>query len=184
MIIQMRKKVSLFNNPQCFTKSALERNFTASASSRNPSTIFTEVSQEPDFGKEFSQLGKRANRVNGKASASPKPPIPMVNCQAPPLVDKDPASSEPKIGPVQENDTNASVRAMKKIPASPPRLDLLSALLASELGMVISKSPKKERANTTNMAKKNKFRYTLVEMVFRISGLLESRKWNGILSNR
>ena len=47
----------------------------------------------------------------------------------------------PTIGPVQENDTNTSVRAMKKIPIKPPLSACRSLLLTIQLGSVISKAP-------------------------------------------
>ena len=37
--------------------------------------------------------------------------MPTVNCMAPPFVESDPANKEPRIGPVQENDTSAKVSA-------------------------------------------------------------------------
>ena len=57
----------------------------------------------------------------------------------------------PISGPVQENDTTASVAAMKNIPLSPFASDLESSLLTNELGKVISKAPKKEIPKTTSI---------------------------------
>jgi len=99
--------------PQCDTKSALDKNLKAAATSKNPSTTFTEFNQPPDFGKAFIKAGKAAKMVNGKAKANPNPPIPAVNCQAPPSEVKDPANREPKIGPVQEKETKAKVNACR-----------------------------------------------------------------------
>jgi len=42
------------------------------------------------------------------------------------------------IGPVQEKDTSAKVKAMKKIPIKPPLSAIRSDLLDHELGKVIS----------------------------------------------
>src|SRR5210317_1651619 len=115
----MAIKVSLFNSPQCATKSALERNFNAKANSKNPNTTFTVVIQLPDLGSAFSVFGNKANRPKGKPKAIPKPSIPMDNCIAPPSAVREPASKEPKMGPVQENETMARVNAIKKIPNIP-----------------------------------------------------------------
>ena len=105
--IQTPIKTSRFKSPQCFTKSALDKNLKAIANSKKPRTTFTEFNQPPDFGSEFNHFGNIANKVNGNANAKPKPDIPIVNCIAPPSLVKDPANREPRIGPVQENDTIA-----------------------------------------------------------------------------
>ena len=120
MIIHNPKNISIFKIPQCFTKSAFDKNLKANANSKNPNTTLTVFSQPPDFGKAFNILGNIANNANGKPKAKPKPPIPAVNCQAPPSAVKEPANSDPNIGPVQENDTKASVNAIKNIPKIPP----------------------------------------------------------------
>src|SRR5438094_4207906 len=114
-------KSSLFNSPHCFTRSALERNFIAIAISKNPKTTFTEFNQPPDLGSEPNQFGKMANTVKGSAREKPKPARPAVSGHEPCAAV--PASKEPKIGPVQEKETMASVNAIKKIPAvsSPER---------------------------------------------------------------
>ena len=138
MTIHKQINTSLLSKPQCSTKSALDKNFKAKASSRNPKTTFTVFNHPPDFGNEFNQLGNMANNANGKANASPNPPIPAVNCIAPPSEVKDPANKEPKIGPVHEKDTIARVRAMKKTPMIPPILEAESILSPHELGNVIS----------------------------------------------
>ena len=134
----MIRKGSIFNNPQCFTRSAFDRNLNARASSRKPSTTFTVVNHPPDLGIEFIQPGNAANRAKGKARANPKPPIPAVSCQAPPSELRAPASKDPRIGPVQENDTRASVNAMKNIPKNPPMPSADATLLEKLLGKEIS----------------------------------------------
>src|SRR5690606_7926429 len=106
--------------PQCCTKSAFDRNLNARASSKKPKTTLVVFNQPPDFGRAFIIFGNMANNAKGNPSASPKPPMPAVNCQAPPSVVSDPANSEPSIGPVQEKDTNAKVNAIKKMPKTPP----------------------------------------------------------------
>src|SRR5690554_4339686 len=125
-------------SPQPCTKSAFDKNFSAKANSKNPKTTLIVLSQPPDFGSEFNQLGKRAKRAKGKANATPNPTIPAVSCIAPPSAVSEPAKSEPKIGPVQENETIAKVRAIKKIPMIPPIFEALSILFPHELGKVNS----------------------------------------------
>ena len=88
--------------------------------------------------------------ANGNPRAMPNPVIPTVNFVAtifnsmpikitvltsPPNV---PANKVPKIGPVQENETIAKVRAIKNTPINPPIFDPESALLPQLLGRVNS----------------------------------------------
>jgi hypothetical protein len=49
-------------------------------------------------------------------------------------VAKVPAKNEPRMGPVQLNETRAKVIAIKNTPIKPPVLEALSALLAKEEG--------------------------------------------------
>ena len=112
-------KTSRFKIPQCETKSAFDKNFKARANSINPITIFVVFNHVPDFGIEFSAFGNKEKRPKGKDKANPNPNIPIVNWVAPPLDDSDPASKEPKIGPVHENDTIARVKAIKNKPKIP-----------------------------------------------------------------
>src|SRR5579863_1090834 len=154
--------------PQCITRSALDKNLNAKATSRKASTFLTVSSQPPDFGSDFNQSGNTANKPKGNPSAIPKPASPNVKGHTPPL--NEPTSSEPKIGPVQEKETRARVSDIKKIPpilAIPP---FSSALLAREPGKVISKKPKKESAKTIKTIKNRMFRYALVDIVLKISG--------------
>ena len=139
MIIQRTRKISIFTNPQCFTKSAFERNLRARANSKNPKTTFTLFIQPPDFGSLFNRPGNAANRPKGKANAKPNPPIPTVNCIAPADDDIVPAKRDPNIGPVQENDTKASVRAMKNMPNIPPTPSAELALFVHDSGRANSK---------------------------------------------
>ncbi len=69
----------------------------------------------------------------------------------------------PIIGPVQENETNDKLKAIKNKPTKPPLSDLASILLTKELGKVISNAPKKDAANPTNNKKKMKLNTPLVE---------------------
>ena len=76
-----------------------------------------------------------------------------------------PTSKVPKIGPVQENETKQSVRDIKNVEIKPLyRFDFESTVLDQELGRVISKSPNKESAKATNIAKKIKFSTGLVDI--------------------
>src|SRR5690606_7704670 len=79
MIIQIPINTSRFRIPQCSTKSALDKNLNAIASSKNPKITLIVVIHPPDFGSEFNIFGKSANKANGKANARPKPVIPTVN---------------------------------------------------------------------------------------------------------
>lgn len=136
--IQIIKKGSILSSPQCFTKSALDKNLKASPNSRNPITTFTVFIQEPDRGSFCIMEGKAANRPKGRANANPNPDIPAVNCMAPPSELKDPASKDPRIGPVQEKETRANVSAIKNIPNIPPNPSALLTLLDHDEGKVNS----------------------------------------------
>src|SRR5690606_24030998 len=100
------------------------------------------LSQPPDFGISFRKEGNNAKTIKGMASATEKPSMPMVGPKREPF---DTASTNryPMMGPVHENDTRASVNAIKNMPINPPRLDLESTLLTNREGSVISKPPKK-----------------------------------------
>ena len=135
--IQTAKNTSRFKIPQCMTKSAFDKNLNAKATSTNASIFFTTSNQLPDLGNDCSQCGKIANNAKGNASANPKPAKPAVNGHAPPL--NEPTSKEPKMGPVQENETITNVNAMKNIPPILPNPLFESALLAMLPGNVISK---------------------------------------------
>src|SRR5690349_16870864 len=109
---------SRFNKPHCLTRSALEKNFTANANSTKPNTTFTFVIQPPDLGNDCSQLGNIANKANGNPNANPKPAAPAVSGHAPSTATL--VSKVPRIGPVHEKDTMASVAAIKNMPAILP----------------------------------------------------------------
>ena len=140
----------------------------ANASSKNANIFFTVSSHPPDLGKPFNHCGKIANKEKGNANANPKPAMPCVKAQAPPC--KEPTNKVPRIGPVQEKDTIASVIAMKNMPPKLPKLLLESATLAILLGKLISKYPKKEMAKKIKMIKKSMFNVALVEILLNISG--------------
>ena len=72
-------------------------------------------------------------------------------------------SKVPMIGPVQENETKASVKAMKKMLSKPVVFSAAeSILLLHDSGRVISKAPKNEMANTTSNKKKMMLHTALV----------------------
>ena len=119
-------KSSIFNKFQWATKSALDKNLSASANSINPRQTFIVFNQLPDFGICSSTFGNIANKAKGKPNAKPKPAIPAVNSQAPESPLSDPARSVPKIGPVHENETIAKVNAIKNIPIKPDFDSLLT----------------------------------------------------------
>ena len=103
----------------------------------NPNTTFTEFNHPPDFGNLLIMLGKAAKTAKGSPKAIPKPLIAAVIGHGP-FFNAEP-KTVPKIGPVQEKETKASVNAMKKIPKVPPTCDAESALLVNDAGKVISK---------------------------------------------
>ena len=120
----------------------------------------------PDFGIDFNHDGNNANRVNGKASAMANPSIPIAGATTLPVVDTC-TSKKPIIGPVQEKETNESVKAIRKI-LSNPVVD--SALLSTAFphfdGSLISNAPKNEAAKITNIRKKRILKTALVDNAF------------------
>ncbi|GFR80727.1 hypothetical protein ElyMa_002323300 [Elysia marginata] len=129
---------SLFNIPQCSTKSALERNLNAKASSKNPKITLSVPIHPPDLGRDFKTFGNTAKSAKGKAKAVPKPIIPKSSWPAFDVEDREPTNKLPKIGPVQEKETIANVNAMKKMPITPPVTDLESEILPHLPGKVSS----------------------------------------------
>ena len=130
-------KISLFKIFHPPIKSAFDKNFNAKANSRNPRVTFKVFIHPPDLGILLINFGKNAKIEKGTPNANPKPSIPKVNSVGP-LEFKEPASREPKIGPVQENETIDNVKAIKNIPTTFLKLDEDSDLLAHELGREIS----------------------------------------------
>ena len=71
------------------------------------------------------------------------------------------------IGPVQENETSDSVKAIRKMLSKPVVASaLLSTLSLQDEGSVISNPPKKLAANTTSIRKKKMLNTALVERSF------------------
>ena len=93
--------------------------------------------------------------------------MPIAGATTLPVVDTS-TSKKPMIGPVQENDTNERVNAIKKMLNKPL---VCSALLSTALlhldGRVISNAPKNEAANTTNIKKNRMLKTALVERAFK-----------------
>ena len=79
----------------------------------------------------------------------------MIGVQNSPDVDC--MSTEPTMGPVHENDTSTSVRAMKNMPARPFLSDFESLSFTSFSGSTISNAPKNEAAKIMKTAKKIRF---------------------------
>ena len=110
--------------------------------------------------------------VNGSANATENASIVTIGVQNSPSVDL--MSTVPTIGPVQENETSTSVRAMKKIPIRPPLSECLSDLLTSEVGRTISNAPKNEAANTMNTMKNMMFGIQCVASQLNMSAVTAS----------
>src|SRR5690606_23704817 len=106
--------------------------------------------------------GKTAKITNGIARAMENPNIPIAGPNLSPF-DAASTSSVPMIGPVQENDTKAKLKAIKNRPIKPFPSDFASILLTKELGSVISNAPKKDAAKATKIKKKAKLKTPLVE---------------------
>ena len=103
--------------------------------------------------------------MKGNARETPKPSIPNVKSKAPDCDVILPTKSEPKIGPVQENETKHNVNAIKKVEIIPVEtFEALSILFVHELGNVISNKPNSESANNMKTRKNMKFNTGLVEI--------------------
>ena len=143
-----------------------------SATSTNPSTTFTELSQPPLLGSFLSIEGKKAKRVKGRAKASEKASMVTIGLQNSPAVDL--MSTEPTMGPVHEKETSTSVSAMKKMPASPFESAFESLLLTIHEGIVISKAPKNEAAKSMKTAKKMRLGSQCVASQLKMSAVTAS----------
>ena len=137
-------------SPQWYDKSAELKNLKAMPSSMNPSTTFSTFSQPPERGSDFSQVGNRANTINGRAKASENESMPSVGRSSSPLAAA--MATEPTMGTVHENDTRTSVVAMKNRPVQPPLSAWASALFTNALGALISNSPRNDRPKMIKMA--------------------------------
>ena len=156
---------SLLSRPSSRIKSALDKNLNANANSINPKITLTLLNHIPDLGKTFNEFGEIARKVKGNARETPKPSIPNVKSKAPDCDVILPTKSEPKIGPVQENETKQSVNAIKNVEIIPVEIfDALSILFVHELGNVISNKPNNDSANNMKTKKNKKFSIGLVEI--------------------
>ena len=134
-----------------------------------PSTTFSVVIHEPDFGACFSHEGNMAKSVNGSAKARAKPNIPTAGASQLPLVVVS-TNSRPMMGAVHENDTSTSVKAMRKMLSSPLVVEAFeSTALAHESGSLISNHPKNDRAKTTNSRNRKMLKTAFVDMAFSVS---------------
>ena len=116
----------------------------------------------PERGSFLSHDGNRANNVNGMARAMAKPSMPMAGPRLLPWLAAS-TSSVPMMGPVHENDTMTSVKAMKNRLSRPVvRSAAASTRFDHESGNLSSKAPKNEMANSTNNRKKMMLHTALV----------------------
>ena len=106
--------------------------------------------------------------IKKESNAKEKPNMPIIGHITPPFTAAS-TNNVPIIGPVQENETNDKVNAIKNIPNNPPLSDIFSDLLIQEDGNVNSKKPKNDIANNTKSKKKNKLKITLVDKAFKAS---------------
>src|SRR5210317_2513339 len=168
MATHIARNNSRSNQCACHPKSAVERNFSPKANSRNPSVTLTVFNQPHEEGSEFNQPVKASKRAKGMAKANENPNIPIAGPSNDPF---DPASTSrvPIIGPVHEKLTKLKVKAIKKIPSIPHLFEASSALFTQLEGKVISKAPKKLAAKTTNKAKNARLNHGLVAILFKLS---------------
>ena len=133
-----------------------------------PSTTFTVLSHEPERGISLSSVGKKANRPKGSAKPRAKPPMPNAGPRILPC-EAASTNSVPIIGPVQENDTNTKVKAMKNMEMKPVVDSAFEsmALLHFE-GSSMLNAPKNDTANTTSSKKKNTLNIALVASSLRV----------------
>src|SRR5437763_399275 len=115
----MARKIGRVIQPSCHTRSTLERNFSAAASSRNPMNALTETSHEPDFGNLAKYCGNTASKKNGAAKEVLNASIPTMGKTRSPLAAD--ASSVPTTGTVQVNEVSVKVNPISSGPARPPR---------------------------------------------------------------
>jgi hypothetical protein len=123
--------------------------------------------------------GKIAKSVNGMAKAKEKPNIPMIGFKNAPweaAIKMDPAN-----GPVQEKETNTSVKAIKNTPMNPPLSDFASTVFTKFEGNTISNAPKNEIPNKINIIKKSIFGIQCVLKKF--AKLAPAKKANSVPKN-
>ena len=74
------------------------------------------------------------------------------------------------MGPVQENDTTTSVKAIKKMPRKLVVLAFASLLFVQLDGSVISNAPRNEKPNTKKSAKNTRLAIQFVARLFKAAG--------------
>src|ERR1700739_386086 len=79
------------------TKSAVDKNLSAKASSNNPNTTLTLFNHPPDFGNAVSKVGKNAKSTKGSDRAKENENMPTIRLQYWLLVDA-PANKAPRKG--------------------------------------------------------------------------------------
>ena len=149
--------------PHWLVKSALLKNFKLNANSTKPRKTLIEFKLNP-LGKLSKDLGKLAVSVKTNANDNEKPSIPIIGFKNSPSEDN--IKTLPTIGAVHEKLIKTRVKAMKNIPIMPPWSAFLFILFKNELGRVISKAPKKDKANMKNIKKNIRFAVALVANAF------------------
>ena len=97
--------------------------------------------------------GNIANNVKGIANAIAKPAIPIAGPEISPI-EAASTNNVPINGPVQENDTNANVKAIKNMLIKPVVCSALPSIALDHLdGNLISNAPRNEMPNTTSSTK-------------------------------
>ena len=161
---------SLSKMCQPYAKSATDRNFNDNANSTKPRITFIVFSHPPDFGRPFNHDGNIANTVKGTANAIANPNIPTAGPTTLPCVTAS-TSSVPIIGPVHENETSTKVNAIRNKLIRPVVFPaLLLTAFVNPLGIVISKTPKNETANTTSKIKNSTLNHALVAISLSVPG--------------
>ena len=126
--------------------------------------------QPPDLGSPFNHDGKTAKKAKGIANANANPAMPTAGPVRLPKVTAS-TNKVPIIGPVQENDTNANVNAMKKMLINPVVFPAFESIaLVHLLGNVISNAPKNEMAKNTRSKKKKILKMAFVDISFNLLG--------------
>src|SRR5262245_25282496 len=132
--------------------SAVRKNLSAAASSRNPIATLIMFIQSPLRGIFLSALGNRASRKNGDANAAANTSAPAASSAVLNSPDVAIRLNPPRNGATHVKLTTVNDAAMKIVPMYPPCAALLSRAVDSELGNVNSNSPNRLSARTTNNA--------------------------------
>src|SRR4249920_2641943 len=117
-----------------------------------PKVTFNTCIQCPDRGRVCKAVGNIANKPKGSPNANPnavKPISGLMKSESSVTI----LMRLPMKGSVQENETSTRVKAMKKIPISPPRSVIDSDLLIHDEGSLISNTPKNDNPNKKNITK-------------------------------